>query len=77
MQTAGDKIYWVLFRTGAVGLRCGEAVCRKREGINVDAASAASSISGESPGGRDSPGQVYVRTQQVHLPKRYIGQGLM
>ena len=31
LQTAGRKIFFVVFLTGAFGLRCGEAVALKRE----------------------------------------------
>ena len=63
LQTAGPSNYFVIFLTGAFGLRCGEALCRKREDINVEATIPRICVTGESPGGRKSPGQVYIRKQ--------------
>jgi hypothetical protein len=37
LSTAGPKIFFVMFLTGGFGLRCGEALALKREGINLEA----------------------------------------
>ena len=65
---AGCRTFFAVFLTGAFGLRMGEALCLKREEINLDRAIPTVTISGEVPGGRKSPGDVYVRKQHFKTP---------
>ena len=74
LQTAGAKIYLVIFLTGAFGLRCGEALCLRREDISVEATIPRIYVTGENHGGRKSPGQVYIRKQHLMLLKKYLGK---
>ena len=62
--------------TGAFGFRCGEALCLKREDINVEATIPKITITGESIGARKSPGSVYVRRQHVQLMKNFLKKGV-
>ena len=76
LDTAGPKIFFVIFLTGAFGLRCGEALALKREDINLEAAIPKLVITGDSQGARKSPGDVYVRRQHVHIMKKWIRNGI-
>ena len=76
MQTAGPRIYFLIFLTGALGLRCGEALCLKRGDINVETAIPKICVTGKNPGGRKSPGPVYARKQHLQLLKRYLDKGI-
>lgn len=76
LQTAGPRIYFVIFLTGAFGLRCGEALCLKRQDINVEATIPKICVTGENHGGRKSPGQVYIRKQHLMLLKKYLDKGV-
>ena len=69
LETAGPKIFFVIFLTGAFGLRCGEALALKRKDINLEASIPKVIITGESKGGRKSPGDVYIRKQHVNMMK--------
>ena len=76
LQTAGPRIYFVIFLTGAFGLRCGEALCLKRQDINVEAPIPSICVTGENRGGRKSPGQVYIEKQHVMLLPKYLSKGI-
>ena len=76
LQTAGPRIYFVIFLTGAFGLRCGEALCLKRQDINVESAIPSICVTGENRGGRKSPGHVYIRKQHVMLLQKYLRKGI-
>ena len=76
LNTAGPKIFFVIFLTGAFGLRCGEALALKRHDINLEAAIPKLVITGESPGARKSPGDVYIRKQHVDLMKEWLRKGI-
>ena len=73
---AGCRTFFAVFLTGAFGLRMGEALCLKREEINLDRAIPTVTISGEVPGGRKSPGDVYVRKQHFKTLKQYLEKGI-
>ena len=75
-ETAGPKIFFVVFLTGAFGLRCGEAVALKREDINLEAVIPKLVVAGESAGARKSPGAVYVRAQHVKVMKKWLREGI-
>ena len=76
LNTAGPKIFLVVFLTGAFGLRCGEALALKREDLNVEATIPKLVITGESAGARKSPGDVYIRTQHLKVIKRWLRCGI-
>ena len=76
LNTAGPKIFFVIFLTGAFGLRCGEALALKREDLNLEAAIPKLVITGDSRGARKSPGDVYVRKQHVHIMKKWLRNGI-
>ena len=76
IQTAGPKIFFVVFLTGAFGLRCGEALALKREDLNLEAGIPKLVITGESAGARKSPGEVYVRAQHVKVIRKWLRGGI-
>lgn len=76
LNTAGPKIFFVIFLTGAFGLRCGEALALKRQDLNLEAAIPKLAITGDSGGARKSPGDVYVRKQHVHIMKKWLCNGI-
>ena len=76
LETAGAKIFFVVFLTGAFGLRCGEALALKREDLNLEAVIPKLVVTGESAGARKSPGEVYVRVQHVKVMKKWLRKGI-
>ena len=76
LDTAGPKIFFVIFLTGAFGLRCGEALALKRADLNLEAAIPKLVITGDSKGARKSPGDVYIRKQHVSIMRRWLRQGI-
>ena len=75
-EQAGPKIFFVIFLTGALGLRCGEAIALKRKDINLEAAIPKVLITGENKGAKKSPGAVYVRKQHVKLLGKILNEGI-
>ena len=69
METTGPKLFFIVFLTGAFGLRCGEAVALTREDLNLEAGIPKLVVTGESAGARKSHGEVYVRKQHVQVMK--------
>ena len=76
LDTAGPKIFFVIFLTGAFGLRCGEALALKREDLNMEAAIPKLVITGDSTGARKSPGDVYIRKQHLLIMRKWLHQGI-
>lgn len=76
LETAGPKIFFVVFLTGAFGLRCGEALALKREDLNLEAVIPKLLVTGESAGAQKSPGEVYVRVQHVKVMKKWLREGI-
>ena len=76
LETAGPKIFFVVFLTGAFGLRCGEALALKREDLNLVAVIPKLVVTGESAGARKSSGEVYVRVQHVKVMKKWLREGI-
>ena len=62
--------------TGAFGLRCSESLALKRADICLDAAIPKIRITGETPGARKSPGDVYVRKQHMKLMRSFLKDGI-
>lgn len=76
LLTCGPKIFFVIFLTGALGLRCGEALCIKREDLALEATIPKAIITGEHKGGRKSPGDVYVRKQHLNKIRKWLRCGI-
>ena len=76
LDKAGPKIFFVIFLTGAFGLRCGEALALKRKDLNLEATIPKLMITGESKGARKSPGDVYIRQQHVNIMKKWLRHGI-
>ena len=53
LLTARAKIYFIVFLTGALGLRCGEALCIKQEDLALEATTPKAIIKRERKGGRN------------------------
>ncbi len=75
-EHAGAKVYFVIFLTGALGLRCGEALALRREDINLEAAIPKVIVSRAHQGGKKSPGDVYVRRQHLKLLRTFLRDGI-
>ncbi len=76
LETAGPRIYFAVMLTGALGLRCTEALALKREDIRLDAPVPHVKVSGEVPGACKSPGEVYVRKQHFQHIKDHLKMGI-
>ena len=73
---AGPHIYLVVFLTGALGLRCSEALTLRREDVFLDGPVPKISICGRVPGARKSPGEVYVRRQHIMQLRKVLREGV-
>lgn len=76
LEHAGPRIFFVVFLTGALGLRCSEALALKREDIKLDAEVPKVRITGDTLGAKKSPGDVYVRKQHLKQLKSYLRDGI-
>ena len=65
----------ILSFTGNFGLRCSEALTLKREDIAMKADIPKIIVTGDTPGGKKSPGDVYVRKKHVHWLKSLLKNG--
>jgi integrase len=75
-EGAGPHIYFVIFLTGALGLRCSEALTLRREDIFLDGPTPKIVIAGRVAGAKKSPGEVYVRKQHVMLIRKILREGI-
>ena len=75
-ERAGPRVWLAVFLTGALGLRCSEALTSKRENIQLDGATPKITIDGQVPGARKSPGEVYVRKQHVDTLRQALRAGV-
>lgn len=57
---AKPEIFFVIWLTGALGLRCGEAVALRREDFGLDAEEPYVCAAGHTKGAKKSPGYIYV-----------------
>jgi len=73
---AGPHIYFVNLLTGALGLRCSEALTLRREDIYLDGPIPKIVIAGRVPGAKKSPGEVYVRQQHIVLLRKMLREGV-
>ena len=69
-------IYFCLFLTGAVGLRCGEALVADGEDFALDAETPNLKVTGKTPGGQKSPGVVYVPKAALAIIRQCFTTGL-
>ena len=76
LKNAGPRIYLVVFLTGALGLRCSEALALKREDIKLDNDIPKVRVTGETHGAKKSPGDVYVRKQHIGLLRKHFKDGI-
>lgn len=76
LNTAGPKIYFAIFLTGALGLRCSEALALKREDMKLDNDVPKITVTGDTVGAKKSPGDIYVRKQHVGLIRKYLREGI-
>jgi integrase len=75
-QTAGPRIYCVILFTGAFGLRCSEALALKHGDVCLASDVPKIRITGDTPGARKSPGDVYVRKQHLQMMRRIMKEGV-
>ena len=64
-EHAGPRVWLVVFLTGALGLRRGEALALRREEVVLNPPMPSVRISGEARGSRKSPGNVYIKRQHL------------
>ena len=77
LNTAGPRIYFVIFLTGAFGLRCSEAIALKREDLIINGAIPKVRVTGDTAGARKSPGDVYIREQHLKKLKAHLAKGIV
>jgi len=77
LSTSDARIYFVIFLTGALGLRCSEALALKREDLIVDGPIPKVRVTGETTGARKSPGDVYIRKQHLKILKNHLAKGIV
>jgi len=70
------RVYFCVFLTGALGLRCSEALALKREDLHLTEAVPSVRVTGQTPGARKSPGDVYVRKQHLQQLRCAMADGL-
>ena len=75
-QRARLSIYFCLFLTGALGLRCGEAVVAEGEDFALDAETPNMKVTGKEKGGQKSPGTVYVPKASLTIIRKCFTTGL-
>ena len=69
-------IYFCLFLTGALGLRCGEALVADGQDFALEAETPNLKVTGKNPGGQKSPGCVYVPQKAFRLIKKAFTTGI-
>ena len=73
---AKPEIFFVIWLTGALGLRCGEAVALRREDFGLDAEEPYVCAAGHTRGAKKSPGYIYVSRSNMRFRTRTLGKGL-
>lgn len=71
----GARIAVILSFTGNFGLRCSEALTLKREDISIKGDVPKIRVTGDTPGGKKSPGDVYVRKRHIQWLQSLIKTG--
>ena len=72
-DNAKPEIFFVIWRTGALGLRCGEAVALRREDFGLDAEEPYVCAAGHTEGAKKSPGCVNVNRSNWRFLKGRLG----
>ena len=73
---AKPEIFFVIWLTGALGLRCGEAVALRREDFGLDAEEPYVCAAGHTQGAKKSPGYIYVNRSNWRFLKRALAKAL-
>ena len=73
---AKPEICFVIWLTGALGLRCGEAVALRREDFGLDAEEPYVCAAGHTKGAKKSPGYIYVSRSNWRFLTRTLAKGL-
>jgi integrase len=75
-EHAGPRVWLAIFMTGALGLRCSEALTLKAEHVALEGQIPKITIMGLVPGALKSPGEVYVRKQHIQLLRQCFKTGV-
>ena len=75
-EHAGPRVWLAIFMTGALGLRCSEALTLKAEHVILEGQVPKVTIMGLVPGALKSPGEVYVRKQHIELLRACFKTGI-
>ena len=75
-EHAGPRVWLAIFMTGALGLRCSEALTLRAEHVALDGPIPKVTIMGLVPGALKSPGEVYVRKQHIQLLRQCFKTGV-
>ena len=75
-EHAGPRVWLAIFMTGALGLRCSEALTLRAEHVLLDGNVPKVTVMGLVPGALKSPGEVYVRKQHVQLLRQCFKTGI-
>ena len=73
---AGPRVHFVVWLTGALGLRCGEAVALRREDFALDAEEPYARAAGHVTGAKKSPGYVFVKRSNLKWLKQALAKGI-
>ena len=71
-----SEIFFVVWLTGALGLRCGEAIALRREDVGLDAEEPYVCAAGHTPGAKKSPGYIYVSRSNWRFLTRTLAKGI-
>ena len=75
LANAKPQIFFVLWLTGALGLRCGEAVALRREDFQLDAEEPYVRAAGHIKGAKKSPGYVHMGRAEWRFLNRTLAKG--
>ena len=69
-------MFFASWLTGALGLRCGEAVALRREDFGLDAEEPYVCAAGHTVGAKKSPGYIYVSRSNWRFLQQTLAKGL-
>ena len=69
-------MHFIVWLTGALGLRCGEAVALRREDSALDAEEPYARAAGHATGAKKSPRYVFVKRSNLKWLKQALAQGI-
>ena len=75
-EHAGPRVWLAIFMTGALGLRCSEALTLRAEHVALDGQVPKVTVMGLVPGALKSPGEVYVRKQHIQVLRQCFKEGV-